>query len=625
MPTFKSMVRPRASAATLLTLGIAWLATPALGGINVEVLGVEDDVKANVLAYLSFERYKESRELTQDFVERLQERTEREVRAALKPFGYYEANVTSSVKREGTGTDQDYRVVITVAPGQPVVVENVYVRVTGPGAEDEVFTRITRNPPIRPRQRLNHSAYEELKGGLLRAAATYGYLDARMVRNEMRVDPASHVADIDISLETGARYRFGATTITQDAIDESLVRRFLRYRQDEPFNASELLRTQFALDDSQYFSTVEVLPEERDRDDHIVPISITAEPNRKSRYQFGVGYATDTEVRGTVAWENRRVNRRGHRFRTEIRAAALEQSLDARYIVPIGDPATEKFTLQLTGLNQRLADVDTRSINFMPNLTHVVDSWFLKDVQWQRVTYVELLRERSEFIESNRVVTQTLLIPGISFSLVPRGYLGETLFTRTLYFEVRGSNNALGSDSDFLQVRVSAERMFDFKYKDRPSKWHVLLRGDVGATALSKTSALATTQRFFAGGDRSVRGFGPRDLSPVTPVFEDDGITPVRDDDGNQVFEKTGGKHMFTGSVELIRDVGKSWAVAVFGDAGNAFDNFGDPLMYSAGIGVRLRLPAVSVGIDVAQALTTPAGDSSRPGPRLHLNFSPKL
>ena len=89
-----------------------------------------------------------------------------------------------------------------------------------------------------------------------------------------------------------------------------------------------------------------------------------------------MGYGTDTEVRGTVAWENRRVNRRGHRFRTEIKAAALEQSLDARYIVPIGDPATEKFTLQLTGEHERLADIDDRSINFMPSFTHVRGPWF---------------------------------------------------------------------------------------------------------------------------------------------------------------------------------------------------------------------------------------------------------
>ena len=619
MPTLQNKYCPRLSAATLLTLVLSLFAARATAGIIVEVRGVEDDLRANILAYLSFERYKNSKELTKDFVERLQERSEREVRSALRPFGYYEPTVTSTVDIEGRD-GEDYKVIINVTPGQPVVVEDVYVKIAGAGEQDPVFTRLTTNPPIRKGQRLNHSNYEALKGGLLRAAATYGYLDARMIRSEMRVDPVSRVADIDISFETGDRYRFGATTITQDAIDESLVRRFLRYHQDEPFNASELLRTQFALDDSQYFSTVEVLPEERDHDEHIVPISITAQPNRKSRYQFGIGYGTDTEVRGTAAWENRLVNRRGHRFRTEVRAAALNQSLDARYIVPIGDPATEKFTLQLTGEHERLADTDNRDINFMPNLTHVVDSW-LGDVQWQRVSYVELLRTQSEFIESDRRSTQTLLIPGVSFSLVPRGYLGESLFNRTLYFELRGSHSSLGSDSDFLQARVTAERVLDFP---KPfQKWHVLLRGDLGATALSKTSDLAPSQRFFAGGDRSVRGFGPNDLSPVQQVVID-GV-PQFNDDGTPKYEKVGGKHLFAGSVELIRDIGSSWAVAVFGDAGNAFDSFGDPLMYSVGVGVRFRLPAVSVGVDVAQALTTPAGDNTRPGPRLHLNFSPTL
>jgi translocation and assembly module TamA len=202
---------------------------------------------------------------------------------------------------------------------------------------------------------------------------------------------------------------------------------------------------------------------------------------------------------------------------------------------------------------------------------------------------------------------------------VPPAYLGEALFSRALYAELRGSHNTLGSDSDFLQVRVQAERVFDFA-----SKWHVLLRGDVGATALSDTSALAPSQRFFAGGDRSVRGFGINDLSPVQQVFDQAG-NPVLDNDGDITFEKVGGKHLFAGSVELIRDLPRNLAVAVFADVGNAFDEFGDPLMYSVGIGVRLRLPVVSVGIDVAQALTTPAGATDRPGPRLHLNFSPEL
>ncbi len=402
-----------------------------------------------------------------------------------------------------------------------MVVDKVDVKVTGPGATEKVFTDITNDLPVQAGDTLNHSNYDSLKGSLLRTAATYGYLDARMVRNEMRVDPQAYVAQVTIEFETGPRYKFGATTITQSTIDDALVQRFLRYKAGDPFDASQLLRTQFALDDSQYFATVEVLPEERDREQLTVPVSITADPNRRHRYSFGVGYGTDTQVRGTVAWEVRRMNSRGHRFRTEARGSALSQSLDARYIIPIGDPATEKFTLQLTAEHERRADVDDRTVDFIPSLTHLRHSWF-GEHYWQRVTYVEFLHTESEFVASGRNNTQSLLIPGISFGLVPSNYLGEALFSRTLYAELRGSHTALGSDSDFLQLRVQGERVFDFA-----PKWHVLLRGDIGATAVSSTTGLAPSQRFFAGGDRSVRGFAVNELSPVEPVIDLDTGLPV--------------------------------------------------------------------------------------------------
>jgi translocation and assembly module TamA len=619
MSTLQNNQRTRLTRLTILSL-LACNA-PAIADIEVEVLGVDEAVQANVLAYLSFERYKSSDDLTAEFVERLQERSEREVRAALRPFGFYEPRVESQVRREGGGDEQNYHVTITVTPGKPVVVESVDVKVSGPGEDDPVFTSITSDMPVRSGDRLIHSNYEALKGGLLRSAATFGYLDARMVRNEMRVDPQAYVASIVIEFETGERYRFGKTSIHQNAIDEPLVRRYLRYQEEDFFNAAELLRTQFALDDSLYFSTVEVLPGERDRDGHIVPVNITAEPNRRHRTQYGIGYGTDTQVRGTVAWEDRRVNTRGHRFRTEVKAAAQAQSLDTRYIVPIGDPATEKFTLQLTGEHERRADVDDQTINFIPSLTHVRQSWF-GDHFWQRVTSMEFLDTESEFVTSGTIDKQTLLIPGISFALVPRNYLGEALFTRTLYTELRGSYSSLGSDSDFVQIHVQGERVFDF---ERAPKWHVLMRGEIGATAASSTTGLAPSQRFFAGGDRSVRGFGLNDLSPVQQATDPETGEPLFDEDGNPELEKVGGKHMVAASVELIRDLPRNLAVAVFYDVGNAFDEFGDDLMYSVGIGMRLRLPVVSVGIDVAQALTIPAGSTERPGPRLHLNFSPKL
>ncbi len=69
----------------------------AATAVDVEVHGVDDELRDNVLAYLSFERYKKGgAELTADTVERLHERVEREVDAALRPFGYYEPQVQSN-------------------------------------------------------------------------------------------------------------------------------------------------------------------------------------------------------------------------------------------------------------------------------------------------------------------------------------------------------------------------------------------------------------------------------------------------------------------------------------------------------------------------------------------------
>jgi len=575
---------------------------PALANIEIDIHGVdEEEIRANVLVYLSFDRYRTSDSLSEDTVERLHDRVEREVRAALKPFGYYEPTVRSKLEKRGA---KDWRVSLDIEPGAPVVMESISIAVHGPGADDPLFAAIAANPPLHRGDRLSHAAYEKTKDDLQRTAATYGYLEARMLRNQLLVNTQKHTASAVLELETGPRYRFGATHIEQDAIDERLVRRYIRYRESEPYDVTQLLRTQFALDDSQYFASVEVLPGEADRTTRVVPISIRAEVNRRFRYSFGLGYGTDTQERGTATWEDRRINRRGHHFSMELEAATVAQSLKGRYVVPIGDPALEKLSFELTAEQREIADLDTKNFDFEPSVTQVRGRW-----QW--VWFVTATHTTTDFagdaLEHN---TDTLLIPGVNLASIPQGYLGEALFSRGFFAELRGSHSVFGSDSNFLQLRVQGERVFDLN-----PRWHLLLRGDVGASLVAQFSDLPGSVRFFAGGDRSVRGFGYNDLSPTQKVT-------VKDADGNDVVQtiKVGGRHLFTSTAEIVRDLPRHLGVAVFADAGNAFDKFGDPLEYSAGIGIRWRLPVVTLGIDVAQPLS-----ESGAGPRLHINFSPKL
>ncbi|MEJ1966286.1 MAG: BamA/TamA family outer membrane protein [Gammaproteobacteria bacterium] len=586
-----------------LSLVFALCASIARANVEIEVKGVDDAERRNVLAYLSFDRYRKSEALSRDTLERLHNRVEREVAAALKPFGYYEPKTTSDLEDLGNG---NWRVNVNIDPGQPLLMDRVDVRVTGPGANDVLFTRILAHLPLRPGQRLDHSAYEKIKGDLQRTAANYGYLDAKLTKNDLPVDPPNHKASVALELETGDRYRFGTTTIEQHVIDDDLVRRYMRYEQDEPFDMTEVLRTQFALDDSQYFSNVEVLPADPDRENHLVPISIRADANTNDNpYSIGGGYGTDTKVRGTLQWEDRRINQSGHRFTVQLKAASEQQSLESHYIIPIGDPALEKLAFETTYEKQQLADLDTEDAKFEPSVTKVSG-------RWQRVYFTTFANTTTRSAVQNE--TDFLVMPGINFALVPQGYLGEALFSRAFFVQLRGSDHLFGSTSDFLQLDTTAERTFDLS-----SKWHLLLRGELGATLVGKFSNLPGIVRFFAGGDRSVRGFGYNQLSPEEPVRNADG-TPKLDDDGNPVTVKVGGKHLITGTVEFQRDLPRNFGLAAFFDFGNAFDKFGDPLEYSVGVGFRWRVEVVTLGIDIAQPLSQPGAT-----PRLHINFTPKL
>jgi translocation and assembly module TamA len=597
-------------------------------GVNVEVRGVDEQLRTNVLAYLSFERYRKGgAELNADIVERLHNRVEREVQEALRPYGYYEPKVDSAVTDRGRG---DWRVVIDITPGEPVRVRKIEVRVSGPGEKDPLFTRILKRLPLHPGDRLNHALYEAIKSDLQRTAATYGYLDAKLTRNEMLVDPANHTADIALEMETGERYRFGATSIEQHVIRDSLVRRYLRYHQGDYYDLTQVLRTQFALDDSQYFANLEVQPQEPDRQARIVPVKIHADASRRHRYSFGAGYATDTGVRGTLGFEDRHLNTLGHSFSVEVQAAQVTKYyVQSHYRMPVGDPALENISLNAAIEQQTLADVTAITQTAGPSFTKVSGGW-----QW--VFQTNAVRTTSD--DLNGSVTDRLLVPEIDLASVPQGFLGEPQFVRPFFAELKASDSALGSDANFVQLHMQAERVFHMG-----SKWHLLLRDEVGATLVKNFADLPAYYRFFAGGDNSVRGFAYNELSPLEAVCTTNTQGQFNYIKGTTQcaqgalagYIKTGGKDVFTGTVEVIRDLPRNFGIATFVDYGNALNSFKSPgclpapvmgspvctpfIQYSVGVGLRVRLPVMTLGIDIAQPLSTNAG------PRLHINFSPKL
>ena len=577
--------------------------------IRLEVTAAEGKLpsaaKANVLAWLSLSRYRQRNDLDAALMLRLQERAAREARAALRPFGFYSATAVASVQVMPGSNGKHWQARVRVVPGKRVLWAESTLQVTGDGSNEPWFRAALAAHPLRAGLPLEHAAYDALKGDLERTAANYGYLDAQFTQAELQVDPATGTARAILRLETGQRYRFGATTLPADSpLDSALLRRFIRWTEGAPFDASLLLGTQFALDDSLYFSTVEVLPGERDRPTLSVPVVVQLAPGKRQRYAAAVGYATDTRGRAKLTWDNRRVNRHGHRARAVVQWSNIGRVLEGTYALPVGDPAYEELAFLAGVSDQVLADTDTRTTRLKSTLTRARGNW---QQAWG------LSAERTSTRSGDLRTSDTLVVPSVTLSSAPRGLARAAMGGRSDTngsvteltgegFQARldGSATAFGSRSTFLRLYLRDEHR-----QALGENWRWTWRGELGSTLVRNFDSLPASYRYFAGGDRSVRGFALNELGP-------------RDAAGL----RTGAKHLLVTSLELERKLPRQLAVAVFVDAGDAFNNLQGGVATSVGIGLRYRLPMLNLGLDLAQAVHAP-GNGTLPGPRIHLNLSP--
>jgi len=410
------------------------------------------------------------------------------------------------------------------------------------------------------------------------------------------VDPPEHVADIHLQLDTGGRYEFGKVTIEQDSIDPKLLQGFIRFTEGQPFSGERIRNTQFALEDSYYFSSVTVTPGERDPATLTVPVTIRAERIKPDRYGVSAGFGTDTGPRGQFKWDRRLVNDSGHRWSFESTVSSVKGEAVARYVIPVGDPTMEKLEFSAGYTNEELGGLTSERYEIAAGLTQVRG-------EWQRVLFAGLSQELTRF-PGNTDERSLLLIPGIAIASLPPNFLTGWVRDAAYYFQLSGSPATLGSDASFLRFYARAEHVWPI----RTGPWYLRLRGELGTSWVDDFSQLPASQRFFTGGDRSVRGFALDSLSPKDPNANNKGDKGI------------GGEHMLVGSIEIERDLPKNLRGAVFFDTGNAFDSWSTPLEYSVGVGIRFRLPMLLIGIDVAQALSEPGKT-----PRLHLNITQVL
>ena len=569
------------------------LASPAWADekLRIEVEGLDDDLRRNALATLTLEEARRDKDLTEERIRRLQTRGEEEIRLALQPFGYYRPAIQGSLERDGDTWVARY----TVEPGPPLQVGTLDVRVEGEGADDPGFQQRVRDFPLTQGERLFHPDYEAGKQTLVDYAAANGYLNADFPVSEIRVDLDTYTSAVVLHFNTGPRFHFGPVTFNQDFLNQDLLRGYVTFEEGEPLDVDELLEMQTALSDSPYFQRVEVVPRQDLAQGVDVPIVVNLVASARQRWNLGAGYGTDTGPRGTAAVELRRINRRGHRGRSEARLSQIERSFNAAYEIPGAYPRTDVLAFQVGYADLRPNDIRSQSALVGVGRTQARGDWR---------EALSLSFQREDFTVGLDEGTSELLIPQATWTRVRADDRISTNRGHRIEFSLRGADESVLSNASFLQGRVEGKLIHSFA-----DRFRFITRLQVGQTETDQFRDLPPTVRFFAGGDQSVRGYGYQELGRL-------------DEAGNVI----GGESLLTGSVELeYRFLQKwrfleKWGIAVFYDAGNAMQSLSGDLAEGAGVGLRWVTPIGPLRADAAWAINEPGHPV-----RFHLTVGPDL
>ncbi|GAB3381981.1 autotransporter assembly complex protein TamA [Lysobacter fragariae] len=560
---------------------------------RVDVRGLDEVMTRNVLVSLSLEDAI-GKNLSGRRLAYLIREAEKETREALEPFGYYSPTITVERTSESDGDDAVTEAIITVALGEPVTVRRSNVGIEGTGGNDKYLRADLAAFTPAPGAVFDHEIYEASKARITRRLAERGYFDADFLTRRVEVTRAENAADIDLTWTSGERYNMGPITFTQTPriLREHLLTRQVYWEEGSYYHQGKLDKLRDSLARLDYFAGIDIEPHPENAVEGRVPVTVTLTPAKRSIYTAGLSFGTDSGAGVRLGVERRYVNSRGHKALAELDWAERRKTLTLQYRIPAFAWYDGWYTVSAQFADEQTDFIDTRRIELVASRSGKIND------NWDAVASIHALRERWAYAAEDDGDPATP--PDFHFATVtypslrgeyidaddrlhPRNGMGGTIL-------LRGGLKGVGSDVSFGQVHASARW-----YKGLGPKSRLITRGELGHTFIdARIGTVPPSLRFHAGGDRSIRGYGWREVGPR--VGETGKKFPV------------GARDVATGSVEYEQYFGSGeWGAAAFVDSGSAFNTSNDfDLRTGVGIGLRWRSPVGPLRLDIAHGLDAP-------------------
>ncbi len=385
----------------------------------------------------------------------------------------------------------------------------------------------------------------------------------------------TNAAEIQFMVREGKPATFGEITFTgQEDVRESYLKKLLTLKQGDCFRHDQIETMRDSILATGLFSRVEVILPETGSKGGAIPVTFALKERAQRTIKGGLSYYTDDGAGAIAGWEHRNFLGAGEKVNIDLNLSLLEQSLTAKFNKPFFMRKDQSLILK-AGINRK----DTDAFEEI-----AIDTGFQFSRKLNKRLTANLGADyKITKIKENNEETRTfgLLSPNTSFKYDSRDNTLDPQKGWLLTGSAKAFIDSFGESSPFTKSEFGAQT-----YLKAHNRVILAARTKLGSIAGTQTDDIPATERFFAGGGGSVRGFAHQEIGPKEP-------------DG----DPAGGRSLFEGSVETRLKFTDTLGMVAFVDAGHVgdkvFPTF-DRLSVGAGLGARYYTDFGPLRVDVA-------------------------
>jgi translocation and assembly module TamA len=422
---------------------------------------------------------------------------------ALHSYGYYEAEVRIELEEQ----KREVLVFVLIAPGPQYVLSDYAIHLKPDEAQThlpgDVFS--FKNLKLTPGMPALGTKIVEAEQYALALLSDYGYPLASVASREMVANGKTKSFSVTLEVQAGPFSLFGLSEIRgQMEVKKTFIERKLSWKENDPYCASLVEKTQTKLMDTGLFTSVLITHPPELNNHGNLPMTLEVLENKHKSVNGGISYQTFFGPGITFGWENRNIGGMGRRLNLQADATRRTHSGGLTFLVPDFYRLEQDYVAGAQAMNESIFPYHDRSYALINRVEQRIDT------RYRLSCGVKL--ERLFVTKSVANGTFTLLEVPLYFRWSTANNLLDPTRGNTLEYKAIPSTNF----SSLSQYYISQTLTYTTYTPFREGKFFVLAQKLLVESILSKDlSAIPLPKRVLEGTDQEMRGYRYKSVSPL--------------------------------------------------------------------------------------------------------------